>query len=202
VEQHDAEHLHRMLSQARLPEDQHLFQLFGQDDWRNHSQANLHHGARAKIDEAVRQLSRRGPVPAPAHVVAELPFGFWVSLLGSGNSYHQRLWRTALYRAFPATTEGATPCTGVQRERVAFLKHMRVRQSQHGCGHSRHIPFLAGDRHGRLPAGEPVAHAPARPEMAGHGDGEQPHRLTRTGQDRLVDGGDEGAMLGGQPRRR
>jgi hypothetical protein len=142
VEQHDAEHLHRMLGQARLPEyeafcagdkvaalrlfcwntevsaafygplqhlelalrsvlDQHLFQLFGQDDWWNHSQANLHHGARAKIDEAVRQLSRRGPVPAPAHVVAELPFGFWVSLLGSGNSYDQRLWRTALYRAFP-----------------------------------------------------------------------------------------------------
>uniref|UniRef100_UPI003F49419A hypothetical protein n=1 Tax=Nonomuraea sp. CA-252377 TaxID=3240003 RepID=UPI003F49419A len=176
MEQHDAEHLHRMLSQARLPEyeafcagdkvaalrlfcwntevsaafygplqhlelalrsvlDQHLFQLFGQDDWWNHSQANLHHGARAKIDEAVRQLSRRGPVPAPAHVVAELPFGFWVSLLGSGNSYDQRLWRTALYRAFPGYHGGRHAL----HRKLDFLRVLRNKIAHHAPIHHRHL---------------------------------------------------------------
>jgi hypothetical protein len=33
-------------------------------------------------------------------MVAELPFGFWVSLLGSGADYETRLWRPALRLAF------------------------------------------------------------------------------------------------------
>lgn len=56
------------------------------------------HGLR-KIDEAYSALSRLGCTePSPDDVVAQLPFGFWVSLLSG--TYHQSLWIPALHRAF------------------------------------------------------------------------------------------------------
>ncbi|MEU6713171.1 hypothetical protein ABZ897_16945 [Nonomuraea sp. NPDC046802] len=143
----EAQHLHGVLTQARLPEyeafcggdkvaalrlfwwntevaaafygplqhlelalrsvlDQRMFQLFRQEDWWDHPQANLHYGAQAKIREAIQQLSRQAITPVPTEVVAELPFGFWVSLLGRGNNYDQRLWRMSLYQAFPGYRGG------------------------------------------------------------------------------------------------
>ena len=52
-----------------------------------------------KIDEACSALDRLGCTrPSADDVVAQLPFGFWVSLLS--RTYHQSLWIPALHRAF------------------------------------------------------------------------------------------------------
>ncbi|MFI7462067.1 NUDIX domain-containing protein [Nonomuraea sp. NPDC049646] len=56
-------------------------------------------------------LGRQGLTPTSSEVVSELPFGFWVSLIGRGNHYDQRLWRTRLYQAFPGIGVAATRCT-------------------------------------------------------------------------------------------
>ena len=56
-----------------------------------------------KIEAAKRELRRHSlPVTTPA-VVGHLTFGFWAILLsrGDGYDYETRLWRPALYHAFP-----------------------------------------------------------------------------------------------------
>lgn len=61
------------------------------------------HGVRL-VTEAVLKCRRRGLVPPMADdVVAELSFGFWVSLLSNhrGSSYDRNLWVPTLHRAFP-----------------------------------------------------------------------------------------------------
>ena len=54
----------------------------------------------ARLDEAKATL--RQPV-TPSRLVAELSFGFWISLLGPGpkKRYEFQLWRPALRKAFP-----------------------------------------------------------------------------------------------------
>ncbi|MFC4536956.1 hypothetical protein [Sphaerisporangium dianthi] len=75
--------------------DQQMRLLFERADWWEAPAADLHFAARQRITEARGQL-RRQAIPTTAdELVNELPFGFWVGLLGSGNRYDQRLWRTA-----------------------------------------------------------------------------------------------------------
>jgi hypothetical protein len=64
-----------------------------------------------------------------------LPFGFWVSLLGSGNSYDQRLWRTALYRAFPGYHGGRHAL----HRKLDFLRVLRNKIAHHAPIHHRHL---------------------------------------------------------------
>ncbi|MFI5532259.1 hypothetical protein ACIA8O_27370 [Kitasatospora sp. NPDC051853] len=65
--------------------------------WRR---APLNPQSTQKITEAEQKLTRRGrPTPGPDSVVAELSFGFWVSLLS--RAYDRHLWVPALHRAFP-----------------------------------------------------------------------------------------------------
>ncbi|MFF2377580.1 hypothetical protein ACFVUW_24645 [Streptomyces xiamenensis] len=76
---------------------------YGRPDW--WLAAPLNEGGRRLTREAGRKGRRRGPGPvAPDHVVAELNFGFWVSLLskgGRGGQYDRQLWVPALHKAFP-----------------------------------------------------------------------------------------------------
>lgn len=61
--------------------------------------APLQGSALNKLNEAKSSVaSKHGCVHAP-HVVAELSFGFWLSLLS--RKYHGTLWVPALHRAFP-----------------------------------------------------------------------------------------------------
>ncbi len=61
--------------------------------------APLHGSALKKLDEAKASVANKhGLVHAP-HVVAELSFGFWLSLLS--RKYHGTLWVPALHKAFP-----------------------------------------------------------------------------------------------------
>jgi hypothetical protein len=176
VEQHEAQHLYGVLSQARLLEyeafcagdklaalrlfcwntevaaafyaplqhlelalrsvlDQGMFRLFGQDDWWDHPRANLHHPARTRINEARQQLRRQGIPQTPQEIVAELPFGFWVSLLGRGNNYDQRLWRTSLYQAFPGYRGGRNAL----HRRLDYLRVLRNKIAHHCPIHHRHL---------------------------------------------------------------
>ncbi|MGP4104579.1 hypothetical protein [Nonomuraea sp. KM90] len=176
MEQHEARHLHAVLSQARLPEyevfcngdkvaalrlfcwntevaaafygplqhlelalrsvlDQRMFLLFGQEEWWDHPRVNLHYGAQAKIRDAIQQLGRQGIAPAPSEVVAELPFGFWVSLLGRGNNYDQRLWRASLYQAFP----GYGGARHALHRKLDFLRVLRNKIAHHSPIHHRHL---------------------------------------------------------------
>jgi hypothetical protein len=72
--------------------------LFGRDDW--WGPAPLDANGQRKVTEAQAVLRRLGKDPAVSDsVVAELSFGFWVSLLAS--RYHRTLWMPVLWRAFP-----------------------------------------------------------------------------------------------------
>ena len=71
---------------------------FGRDDW--WGLAPLDANGRRKVAEARAMLQRLGKDPAVSDsVVAELSFGFWVSLLA--RRYHRTLWIPVLWRAFP-----------------------------------------------------------------------------------------------------
>ena len=52
--------------------------------WYDSAESGLDAYALRKIDESKRSLSERGHVIDPPHMVANLSFGFWVSLLGPG----------------------------------------------------------------------------------------------------------------------
>jgi len=55
-----------------------------------------------KVAAAEGKLLNRGAAScAPDDVVAELTFGFWVSLLGRGAAYDRTLWVPAIHKAFP-----------------------------------------------------------------------------------------------------
>ncbi|WP_189239879.1 hypothetical protein [Planomonospora parontospora] len=115
--------------------DREMHALFGTDAWWDEPAANLHFGAQQKIRDLKAQLRRQG-VPATAQqIVSELSFGFWVSLLGPGNNYDQRLWRTGLYRAFPGYRGGRRDL----HRQLDYLRVLRNKIAHHGPIHHRHL---------------------------------------------------------------
>ncbi|MFC4117377.1 hypothetical protein [Nonomuraea zeae] len=115
--------------------DQRMFHLFGQRDWWAHPEAHLHRPAQAKIRDVTQQLARQSIPATSSEIVAELPFGFWVSLLGRGNGYDQRLWRTSLYWAFPGYRGGRA---ALHRE-LDYLRVLRNKVAHHCPIHHRHL---------------------------------------------------------------
>lgn len=112
-----------------------LSAMFGRPDWWEHPHAVLTYGARQRIGEATRQIHRTGLSPAPHLIADELSFGFYVSLLGRGDNYDQRLWRPGLYRAFPGYR-------GLRRDLHRQVDHLRVFRNKiahHGPIHHRHL---------------------------------------------------------------
>nr|WP_063791984.1 hypothetical protein [Nonomuraea pusilla] len=105
------------------------------EDWWNDPRPQLTYGGRQRITEAEQQLRRIGLTPTPHMVTEELPFGFYVSLLGPGNGYDQRLWRTALYRAFPTYRGRRQPL----HRQVDHLRIFRNKIAHHGPIHHRHL---------------------------------------------------------------
>ncbi|WP_445402776.1 hypothetical protein ACSMX9_14860 [Streptomyces sp. LE64] len=74
-----------------------LTDRYGRPDWWH--AAPLDQQAQRLVTDAHRKCGRRGIVPAPDSVMAELSFGFWVSLLS--RRYDRSLWVPTLHRAFP-----------------------------------------------------------------------------------------------------
>jgi hypothetical protein len=75
--------------------------LFGREDWWDAASLQLHYSGQRTVAYAKQEVQRRHGAMSAGRMVAELPFGFWVSLLGSGADYETRLWRPTLHLAFP-----------------------------------------------------------------------------------------------------
>ncbi len=56
-------------------------------------------GGKQKIEEAKKTVNKLHRQINPSHIVAELSFGFWLTLLNK--KYHQNLWIPHLNKAFP-----------------------------------------------------------------------------------------------------
>ena len=78
-------------------------------DWFDRLDATLAIGCLHRISDARRKVQGQRGTITPGQVVASLPFGFWVSLLGPGGrridgrraNYEMALWRPCLRPAFP-----------------------------------------------------------------------------------------------------
>lgn len=58
-------------------------------------------GSRTVSAAVLKVVGRRGWRHTADDIVAELSFGFWVSLISRGAAYDRTLWVPALHRAFP-----------------------------------------------------------------------------------------------------
>lgn len=76
--------------------------------WYDDPSGILDHGTHTRIAGAREDLKRDGYPDDPPHVVAALPFGFWIMLLGAGGrmtaggkaNYEMTIWRKAGFRVF------------------------------------------------------------------------------------------------------
>lgn len=109
--------------------------LFGRSDWWEAPTTRLHKVAVRKVADAQEELTRRRKALTPGRMVAELPFGFWVSLLGYGNDYETRLWRPALSRAFP-NYQGLRK--RLHRD-LDYVRMLRNRIAHHEAIYERHL---------------------------------------------------------------
>lgn len=91
-----------------------------------------------RLADARKALEKGRYVITQGAMVAELSFGFWVSLLGP--RYDATLWRNALYRAF---AEGGR---GIRRDRVHGRFNM-IRRFRNRIAH--HEPIFLQDLPGR-----------------------------------------------------
>lgn len=77
--------------------DRELAATYGAD-WMRNGTPPLAPWASKTIADAISDLATSKAPVTPGDIVAELHFGFWLSLLGQ--QYDNTLWRTACYRAF------------------------------------------------------------------------------------------------------
>jgi hypothetical protein len=73
---------------------------FHRDDWFDPPDSPLHAEERAAVTAAKAELGKQGKPLEGNRIVAELTFGFWVSLLNS--RYERILWPRMLTPAFPS----------------------------------------------------------------------------------------------------
>lgn len=115
-----------------------LMRLFKRSDWWNHDEAALVNPQRRQLSAAFEQLQKRKILaPSDGQVIAELPFGFWVGLIGRGHphNYERQLWQPALRHAFPYFR-------GHRKTLHARLDHLRLfrnRIAHHEPIFSRHL---------------------------------------------------------------
>jgi hypothetical protein len=74
-----------------------LCEHFKREDW--YDLPILNERGQKNVRDAKRAVKRLHQEVNPPHVVAELSFGFWLSLLNK--KYHQNLWIPSLNKAFP-----------------------------------------------------------------------------------------------------
>jgi len=113
--------------------------------WYDNPACGLDAGALDRIDAARSSLNRGGYPVDPPHMVAELAFGFWVSLLGKGGrgrapntgkkDYEKTLWRRCLYKAFPH----ARLSRAQAHKPLDYLRTFRNRIAHHEPIFDRHL---------------------------------------------------------------
>jgi hypothetical protein len=113
--------------------------------WYDNDTCGFDAGTLNRIAGAKNDLRRDGyPVDSP-HLVAALPFGFWVALLGRGGrsaalgapkrNYEMTLWRPCLYRAFPHARSGRAQV----HQPLDYLRTFRNRIAHHEPIFTRHL---------------------------------------------------------------
>lgn len=104
------------------------------NDWYSQIPHILTDISNENIAKAIKDITKRGKTPSPPRIVAELSFGFWVSLLGKGrkgnNNYEMKLWRPALYKAFPNRPSRSFNRKTANRE-FTQIKDLRNRIAHH-----------------------------------------------------------------------
>jgi hypothetical protein len=104
---------------------QQLTQLAGREDWWA-GDLPFHHDQRRQLRSAQERIrTTKGADATAGHVVAELNFSFWTSLLA--NRYHERLWQPALHNAFPHRSGRR----GALHRDLEILRKLRNRIAHH-----------------------------------------------------------------------
>lgn len=112
-----------------------LATLFVRYDWWSAPGVNLHRQAQLEVERAQDKIHQNRRRKTHDRMVAELPLGFWVSLLGQGNDYEMRLWRPALHRAFPGYRGRRKPL----HDALDHVRFFRNRIAHYEPIHHRHL---------------------------------------------------------------
>lgn len=106
---------------------------YGRLDW--WASAPLDHHDASKVRQASDDLRRRKGIDPPCadNIVAELSFGFWVSLLS--RRYDRHFWVPALHKAFP----GYHGDRESLRDNLQAMLMLRNRIMHHEPIHHRHL---------------------------------------------------------------
>lgn len=117
--------------------DQQLADLAGRADWWLSPRIRLVASAQDMIQKATAEVGRRRTAGNVGHVIASLPFGFWVGLLSSGRdcNYEMALWRPGLHLAFP----GYRGTRAELHRKLENLRLLRNRIAHHEPIHGRHL---------------------------------------------------------------
>ena len=101
------------------------------DDW--FDVIPLNNFANQKISSAKQTVNYQQDNPQISHVVAELTFGFWLSLIGS--EYHQTLWIPFLNKSFPYARKPRSEIHG----HLNHIRKFRNRIAHHEPIFARHL---------------------------------------------------------------
>ena len=114
-------------------------------DWYDDPACQFDAGTLHRIGKAKDELRRDGHAVDPPHVVAALPFGFSVALLGRGGksavlgtpkrNYEMTLWRPCLHLAFPHTRASRAQV----HQPLDYLRTFRNRLAHHEPVFARHL---------------------------------------------------------------
>lgn len=107
---------------------------FDRQDW--WAVTPLHPNGQRMVVAAIGNVAaRRGRDYKADDIVAELSFGFWVSLLSRGAGYDRTLWVPVLHRAFPYYRGNRAPL----HENFVTMQRLRNRIMHHEPIHHRDL---------------------------------------------------------------
>lgn len=140
----------------------------GQADWWLRARLT-DHGARKAAGAVASCRARKQDGVTPDDVVAELSFGFWVSLLSRGRSYDREFWVPTLHRAFPGyhgrRDQLHREFVSIVMFRNRVMHHERVHCRDLAADHAsihRLLGYLSSDFEGVLRAHDRVPEVLAR----------------------------------------
>lgn len=110
--------------------------FYGSPTWWKCSELKLIHVHKTTLTTAEAKLQQTGKAFTSGKLIAELPLGFWVGLLGRGANYEMQLWRPAIRLAFPAYRGGRKQL----HARFDHLRAFRNRIAHHEPIFTRHLP--------------------------------------------------------------
>jgi hypothetical protein len=106
---------------------------FQTDRWYDAPAMPLDTRGKELVQNAKEAVRRGHPAVNPPHVIAELSFGFWVSLLNK--KYHQSLWIPALGKAFPHAHAQRSSI----HQSLDYIRILRNRIAHHEPIFGRHL---------------------------------------------------------------